>query len=866
MDMENKNNYEGERLVPLDIEHELKNSFISYAMAVIVSRALPDVRDGLKPVHRRILYSMTELGMTPDKPFRKSARIVGDVLGKYHPHGDSAVYDAMVRLAQDFSMRYMLVEGQGNFGSVDGDSPAAMRYTEARLSKMAADLTADLDKQTVDFYPNFDETLMQPEVLPSRFPNLLVNGSGGIAVGMATNIPPHNMGEVIDGVVYMLDHPDCTVNDLMTIIKGPDFPTAGLIMGLNGIKSSYMTGRGHITMRAKSEIEAMANGRNRIIVTEIPYQVNKARLVKSIADLVHEKKVEGISDLRDESDRTGMRIVIELKKDANAQVVLNTLYKHTQMQDTFGVNMLALVGGVPKVLNLREMLYYYIEHQKDVIIRRTRYDLNKAEARAHILEGLLTALDHIDEVITLIRSTKTGQEAKDGLMSRFGLSEKQAQAILDMRLQRLVGLERQRLRDEYDELQKTIAHLKDVLGSEELVKGIVREEILIIKDKYNDPRRTEIVPVDDEIMLADLIEEEKMAVTLTHFGYVKRVSADTYRAQKRGGKGISGMTTREEDYAEHIFVTSTHSDLFFFTTRGRVFRLTCYEIPEAGRTAKGTAIVNLLQLSGGETVTTCIPVEENANGMLVMATRKGIIKKTEISEFRNIRAGGLVALNLRDDDTLIGVAFTDGTKEIMIGTRGGMAIRFHEDNVRAMGRTASGVRSIDLNDGDEVVSMSPVQETDQILAISEKGYGKRTAAEEYRPQSRGGKGIKAMSVTEKTGYLAALMPVKEDDDLMMIADDGTIIRTAVNDISLLSRNTQGVRVMRLADSSRIVAVTATEKAEEEDEELLENENGETMQTEETVSEAVDMQEGFAGDEDKDMERLLERAENPDEEI
>ena len=859
MDMENKNHYEGERLVPLDIEHELKNSFISYAMAVIVSRALPDVRDGLKPVHRRILYSMTELGMTPDKPFRKSARIVGDVLGKYHPHGDSAVYDAMVRLAQDFSMRYMLVEGQGNFGSVDGDSPAAMRYTEARLSKMAAEMTADIEKQTVDFYPNFDETLMQPEVLPSRFPNLLVNGSGGIAVGMATNIPPHNMGEVIDGVVYMLDHPDCTVNDLMTIIKGPDFPTAGLIMGLNGIKSSYLTGRGHITMRARSEIETSASGRNSIIVTEIPYQVNKARLVKSIADLVHEKKVEGISALRDESDRNGMRIVIELKKDANAQVVLNTLYKHTQMQDTFGVNMLALVGGVPRVLNLREMLYYYIEHQKDVIIRRTRYDLNKAEARAHILEGLLTALDHIDEVITLIRSAKTGQEAKDGLMTRFGLSEKQAQAILDMRFQRLVGLERQRLRDEYDELQKTIAHLRDILGSEELVKGIVREEILVIKDKYADPRRTEIVPVDDEIMLADLIEEEKMAVTLTHFGYVKRVSADTYRAQKRGGKGISGMTTREEDYAEHIFVTSTHSDLLFFTTRGRVFRLTCYEIPEAGRTAKGTAIVNLLQLSGGETVTTCIPVEENEDGMLVMATRKGVIKKTPVSEFRNIRVGGLVALNLREDDTLIGVAFTDGTKEIMIGTKGGMAIRFHEDNVRAMGRTAAGVRSIELSDYDEVVSMSPVSEDDQILAISENGYGKRTDASEYRPQSRGGKGIKAMSVTEKTGCLAALMPVSADDDLMLIADDGTIIRTAVADISLLSRNTQGVRVMRLSESSRIVAVTATEKAEEEDEGIPENE------TVERVTETPVAQEGFAGDEKEDISRLLERAEKPDEE-
>ena len=544
--MDQQDNYQGERLVPLDIERELKNSFIAYAMAVIVSRALPDVRDGLKPVHRRILYAMTELGMTPDKPFRKSARIVGDVLGKYHPHGDTAVYDAMVRLAQDFSMRYMLVEGQGNFGSVDGDSPAAMRYTEARLSRIAADMTADLDKQTVDFYPNFDETLMQPEVLPSRFPNLLVNGSGGIAVGMATNIPPHNMGEAIDGVVYMLDHPDCTAADLMKIIKGPDFPTGGLIMGLNGIKSAYLTGKGRIIMRARTEIEPMSATRSRIVVTEIPYQVNKARLVEKIAELVHDKRVDGISDLRDESDRQGMRIVIELKKDVNPQVVLNTLFKHTQMQETFGVNMLALVGGVPKVLNLQQMIYHYIEHQKDVIVRRTRYDLGKAEARAHILEGLLVALDHIDEVISLLRASRTAADAKEGLMSRFGLSEKQAQAILDMRMQRLVGLERERLRAEYDELQKTIAHLREVLGSEELVRGIIREEILQIRAKYADARRTEIVPVSNEIELADLIQEEDMAVTLTHYGYIKRVTADTYRAQKRGGKGITGMTTRVE--------------------------------------------------------------------------------------------------------------------------------------------------------------------------------------------------------------------------------------------------------------------------------------------------------------------------------
>lgn len=868
--MDNKDNYQGERLVPLDIEHELKNSFISYAMAVIVSRALPDVRDGLKPVHRRILYSMTELGMTPDKPFRKSARIVGDVLGKYHPHGDTAVYDAMVRLAQDFSMRYPLVEGQGNFGSVDGDSPAAMRYTEARLSKMAADLTADLDKQTVDFYPNFDETLMQPEVLPSRFPNLLVNGSGGIAVGMATNIPPHNMGEVIDGVVYMLDHPDCTVGELMDIVKGPDFPTAGLIMGMNGIKSAYLTGKGRIIMRARTEIEPINANRSRIVVTEIPYQVNKARLVEKIAELVHEKRVDGISDLRDESDRRGMRIVIELKKDVNPQIVLNTLFKHTQMQETFGVNMLALVGGVPRVLNLQQMLYYYIEHQKDVIVRRTRYDLNRAEARAHILEGLLVALDHIDEVVNLIRTSKTGAEAKEGLMTRFGLTEKQAQAILDMRLQRLVGLERQRLHDEYVELEKTIAHLREVLGSEELVRGIIREEILAIRAKYADARRTEIVPIANEIELADLIQEENMAVTLTHFGYVKRVTADTYRAQKRGGKGITGMTTREEDYAEQIFVTSTHTDLMFFTSRGRVFRKTCYEIPEAGRTAKGTAIVNLLQLDGGEKVTTVIPVKEGARGMLVMTTRNGVIKKTELGEFENIRASGLIAVTLRDDDELIGVALTDGTKELLLGTRGGMSIRFHESDVRAMGRSAMGVKAMDLDEGDEIVSMSVVDEGSQVLTISENGYGKRTEVSEYRVQSRGGKGIKAMQLTDKTGRLAALMLAHEDEDVMMISDDGTIIRTAVADISTQSRSTQGVRMMRLAEGSRVVAVTATEKVEEQPEDAeapAENAADEELLQDENAKDAVSADDlSYQGDEQSDIARLLERAESEDENI
>ena len=686
---------------------------------------------------------------------------------------------------------------------------------------------------------------------------------------MATNIPPHNMGEVIDGVVYMLDHPDCTVGELMDIVKGPDFPTAGLIMGMNGIKSAYLTGKGRIIMRARTEIEPINANRSRIVVTEIPYQVNKARLVEKIAELVHDKRVEGISDLRDESDRRGMRIVIELKKDVNPQIVLNTLFKHTQMQETFGVNMLALVGGVPRVLNLQQMLYYYIEHQKDVIVRRTRYDLGKAEARAHILEGLLVALDHIDEVVNLIRTSKTGAEAKEGLMTRFGLSEKQAQAILDMRLQRLVGLERQRLHDEYVELEKTIAHLREVLGSEELVRGIIREEILAIRAKYADPRRTEIVPIANEIELADLIQEENMAVTLTHFGYVKRVTADTYRAQKRGGKGITGMTTREEDYAEHIFVTSTHTDLMFFTSRGRVFRKTCYEIPEAGRTAKGTAIVNLLQLDGGEKVTTVIPVKEGARGMLVMATRSGIIKKTELSEFENIRASGLIAVTLRGDDELIGVALTDGTRELLLGTRGGMSIRFHESDVRAMGRSAMGVKAMELDEGDEIVSMSVVDEGCQVLTISENGYGKRTEVDEYRIQSRGGKGIKAMQLTDKTGRLAALMLVHEDEDVMMISDDGTIIRTAVADISTQSRSTQGVRVMRLMEGSRVVAVTTTEKVEEQPEDAAAEEaappaDDAPVQTAEETLPADDL--SYQGDEESDIARLLERAESEDEDI
>ncbi len=681
-------------LMPLNIEDELKKSFISYAMAVIVSRALPDVRDGLKPVHRRILYSMTELGVTPDKPFRKSARIVGDVLGKYHPHGDSSVYDAMVRLAQDFATHYPLVEGQGNFGSVDGDGAAAMRYTEARLSKLSMEMVRDLEKETVDFYPNFDETLMQPAVMPSRFPNLLVNGSSGIAVGMATNIPPHNLGEVIDGVVCMIDNPECTVDDLMQCVKGPDFPTGGVILGRRGIYDTYHTGRGRIVVRAKSEIEEMPNNRQRIVVTEIPYMVNKAKLIEKIAEMVHDKTVEGISDIRDESDRRGMRIVIELKRDTNASVVLNTLYKHTQLQDTFGAIMLALVDGEPKVLSLKQIIFHYLQHQEDVIRRRTKYDLDKAEARSHILEGLMIALDNIDEVIALIRASRTAQDARDGLMSRFGLTERQAQAILDMRLQRLTGLERDKIEAEYAELQKLIAYYKEVLADERKLLGIIKDEILEIKRKYADERKTEISAMDDEIDMLDLIDEEDMVVTMTHFGYVKRLPKTTYRAQRRGGKGVVGATTREEDFVEQMYVTSTHDPLMFFTNRGRVYQLNCYEIPEAGRTARGTAIVNLLQLDPGEKVTAMLPIpqEKTEGHYLVMATKQGVIKRTELSEFANLRKAGLIAIVLREDDALIGVALTDGSYEMLLGTRSGMAIRFPESDMRPIGRNAMGVR------------------------------------------------------------------------------------------------------------------------------------------------------------------------------
>lgn len=806
-----------DKLIPVNLEKEMKRSFISYAMAVIIDRALPDVRDGLKPVHRRILYDMEELGMTPDKPYRKSARLVGDVLGKFHPHGDSSVYDAMVRLAQPFNIRYTLVDGQGNYGSVDGDGAAAMRYTEARMTKLTPYLLEGIEKDTVDFYPNFDETLMQPAVLPSRFPNLLVNGSSGIAVGMATNIPPHNLGEVIDGVICMIDNPDCTIDDLMQHIKGPDFPTGGIILGRRGIREAYYTGHGRIEVRAKTNIEEMPNGRSRIVVTEIPYQVNKAKLVEKIAELVHDKRIEGISDIRDESDRQGMRIVIELKKDVYPQVILNTLYKHTSMQETFGANMLALVNGQPKILSLRDMVYYYLEHQKDVVTRRTRFDLNKALARAHILEGLLKALDHIDEIVSIIRASKDPNTAKTTLMERFDFSDKQAQAILDMRLARLTGLERDRLQQEYDDLEKEIARFQAILADEHLLMEVIKTEISAIRDKFADPRRTELTTIDGEIDVEDLIQEEDMVVTLTRQGYVKRTPKSIYRAQNRGGRGVTGMTTKEEDFAVQMRVVSTHDEIMFFTNMGRVYMLKCYQIPEAGRTARGTAIINLIQIASDEKVTCMVPVP-GATGEhnLVMATRDGMIKKTPYSEFANLRKNGLIAINLKEGDELIGVDLTSGDDEILLGSRKGMAIRFSERHIRPMGRASMGVKSMRLDDDDIIIDMVPLEQGADVLAITTLGYGKRTNPDEYREQGRNGKGIIATKLTDKTGDLAALLMVKPDEDLMLITDDGTIIRTRAEDIRVCGRNTQGVIVMKLQEGSHVIAVARAERDEEPD--------------------------------------------------
>lgn len=803
-------------ILQVDIKQEMKKCYIDYAMSVIVGRALPDVRDGLKPVHRRILYSMHELGITPDKGHRKCARIVGDVLGKYHPHGDTAVYDALVRMAQDFSIRYPLVDGHGNFGSVDGDGAAAMRYTEARMSKITLELLRDINKNTVDFIPNFDGEEQEPLVLPSRFPNLLVSGSSGIAVGMATNIPPHNLGEVINGINMLIDNPEATVLDLMTEIKGPDFPTAGIILGTSGIREAYETGRGRILVRAKATIEE-EKGRQKIIVTELPYQVNKAKLVENIAELVRDKKIEGISDLRDESDREGMRVVIEIKKDANANVILNQLYKHTSLQTTFGAIMIALVDNEPQTLNLKQILLHYLDHQKVVIRRRTQFDLDKALARAHILEGLRIALDHIDEVIALIRSSRTTEAARTGLMERFGLSEKQAQAILDMRLQRLTGLERQKIEDEYNELMKDINYYKEILANESLVLKIIRDELAEIKAKYSDERRTAIERNDSEIDIEDLIQEQEVVITLTHAGYVKRIAADTYTAQKRGGRGIQAMTTKEDDFVEHIFITSTHNNLIFFTNLGRAYKLKGYELPDAGRSAKGTNLVNLLPLNPGEKIQAVMPIKEfEEDKFLVMATKEGIIKKTDLTEFSSIRKNGLMAINLREGDELIGVKMTDGQSEILIVTENGYSMRFNENDVRPMGRTATGVKAITLREGDRAVSMNVIAENEDVLVVSENGFGKRTGVEEYPAHRRGGKGIITYKVTEKTGKIVGARIVQDGDEIMLINTSGVAIRLNAANISVTGRNTMGVTLMKTTEDEKVVAIAKISKDESEE--------------------------------------------------
>ncbi|MHB8961612.1 MAG: DNA gyrase subunit A [Saccharofermentanales bacterium] len=810
-------------IIPVELEQEMKKSFIDYAMSVITDRALPDVRDGLKPVHRRILYSMFTQGFTPDKSFRKCATTVGDVLGRFHPHGDAAVYDSLVRMAQDFSMRHMLVDGHGNFGSRDGDPPAAYRYTEARLTRISMEMMSDINKDTVDFKPNFDEHEMEPVVLPARYPNLLVNGSTGIAVGMATNIPPHNLGEVIDGVVMLIDNPDATVEDLMTVIQGPDFPTAGTIIGSTGIREAYRTGKGRIVVRGKSEIEEFRGTRQRIIVRDLPYMVNKARLIEKIADLVKDKKIEGISDLRDESDRTeSVRIVIELKKDANANVVLNQLYKNTQMQDAFNANMLALVQDSqgrfePKIVNLLDALTHYIGHQKDVVRRRTVFELDKAEARKHIVEGLRIAIDNIDEVIRIIRASKNEDVAKAGLVERFGFSDKQAQHIVDMRLGRLTGLEREKLENEYNELLEKIAYFNNILGDERLLLSVIKDEMLIVRNKYAQPRRTAIeIDEEEEITDESLIKEEDVVITLTHFGYVKRLPVDTYRMQHRGGRGVSGMQTREEDFVDNILITSTHAFLLFFTNTGKVYKLKGYQIPEVGRTAKGMAIVNLLHLDGGEKIRTVIPVRSfDQGGYLMMSTAKGVVKKTMLAEYSNINKNGLIAVCLRENDELIGVRLTEGEHDITLVTREGMSIRFNENDVRSTGRNTQGVKGITLDDDDSVIGMVPIEADNTLLVISERGFGKRTEMDEYRVQTRGGKGILTYRTTEKTGLLSGIALVNDTNDIVLINDSGVIIRLAASEIPILSRATQGVTLMRSRDGKVVdIAVVEHEEPEE----------------------------------------------------
>ena len=810
-------------LIDVNLTSEMKTSFIDYAMSVIVARALPDVRDGLKPVHRRILYGMNELGVTPDKPHKKSARITGDVMGKYHPHGDSSIYEAMVRMAQWWSYRYMLVDGHGNFGSMDGDGAAAQRYTEARMSKIALEMLRDINKNTVDFIDNYDASEREPLVLPARFPNLLVNGATGIAVGMATNIPPHNLGETIDAVKLMMDNPDVTTRELMEVLPGPDFPTGALVMGKSGIHKAYETGKGSIVLRSRTEIEVTKSGRERIVVTEFPYMVNKTKVHEHIVRLVQEKRIEGITAVRDESNREGVRFVIEVRRDASANVILNNLFKMTQMQTNFGFNMLAIQNGVPKILSLRQILGAYIEHQTEVVTRRTIFDKEKAEARAHILEGLLIALDHIDEVIRIIRNSQTDAEAQAELMSKFKLSERQSQAILDMRLRRLTGLERDKIQSEYDDLVALIADLADILAKPERVATIIKEELEEVKRKFGDARRTElmvgeVLSLEDE----DLIEETDVLITLSNKGYIKRLDQAEFTAQKRGGRGVQGTGVKDDDFVRELVSTSTHDHLLFFTNKGRVYRLKGYEIPEYGRTAKGLPIVNLLKLDEGESIQTIINVEQDRSdeAYLFFTTRQGVVKRTNVAEFSNIRQNGLKALNLRDEDELINVFLTDGNTDVIIGTKYGYSVRFNEAVVRNMGRSATGVRGVNLRDGDKVVGASAITDQDEVLVITEKGYGKRTMAGEYPTKGRGGKGIKTANITEKNGPLAGLLTVKGDEDLMIITDTGVMIRTGVANISQTGRSTQGVKVMRLDQDAKIVTFT-TVQADEKDEEVVE---------------------------------------------
>ncbi|WP_147535983.1 DNA gyrase subunit A [Bacillus marasmi] len=855
----------------INISQEMKTSFLDYAMSVIVSRALPDVRDGLKPVHRRILYAMHDLGIHADKPYKKSARIVGDVIGKYHPHGDSAVYETMVRMAQDFNYRYMLVDGHGNFGSVDGDSAAAMRYTESRMSKISMELLRDINKDTIDYQDNYDGEEKEPVVLPARFPNLLVNGTTGIAVGMATNIPPHQLGEVIDGVLAVSHDPDISIQELMDIIPGPDFPTGGQILGRSGIRKAYETGRGSITVRSKVEIEQKSNGKEVIIVNELPYQVNKARLIEKIAELARDKKIEGITDLRDESDRNGMRIVIEVRKDANANVLLNNLYKHTALQTSFGINTLALVDGQPKVLSLKQCLVHYLDHQKVVIRRRTEFELRKAEARAHILEGLKIALDNIDAVISLIRGSRTTDIAREGLMTQFQLSEKQAQAILDMRLQRLTGLERDKIEDELNSLHQLIAELKAILADEEKILEIIREELLEVKERFNDKRRTEIITAGIEMIEdEDLIPRENVVITLTHNGYIKRLPVSTYRSQKRGGRGVQGMNTNEDDFVEHLITTSTHDTILFFTNKGKVYRSKGYEIPEYSRTAKGLPIINLLEVDKGEWVNAIIPVSEFGDDLfLFFTTKEGVSKRSPLTSFAHIRNNGLIAVNLREEDELISVRLTDGSKEIIIGTKNGMLIRFPETDVRSMGRTATGVKGITLDPDDQVVGMEVLEENTDILIVTEKGYGKRTPASEYRIQGRGGKGIKTCNITDKNGYLVSMKVVTGEEDVMLITTGGVLIRMDVNDISSMGRNTQGVRLIRLGeeDHDQVATVAKVEKEEEKSEdemEIIETE-GSDLETNPTDTSLTRLLEAAEADQDDEGPTESESETSDDEE-